>query len=132
MTLFRHRWVKLLALLGVMLHAYAIVSLHGRMTSMAMAEAAAAPGSIVICRADGSTETISFDAILKGEKGQKSKPAKCPLCAGAVPGFAVAEPAPALVVQVAYVRSEPLWLEPAPLPVARAARPPATGPPAIV
>ncbi|MFN0218104.1 MAG: DUF2946 family protein [Hyphomicrobium sp.] len=132
MTLFRQRWVSLLALLGVMLHAAALTGHHTRSMSMAIAQAAATPGSIVICRADGGTETITIEQMLKGGSGKSSKSTTCPLCCGAAPAFAVTAPAPVLLAVIARTVDAPLIVEHAALPVARAVRPPATGPPALV
>jgi hypothetical protein len=132
MKSFRHRWVKLLALFGVMLHAHALAGHQGRAMAMAFAQATAPAGHVVICRADGTTETVSFEALFNGERGKQSKAAHCPVCSGAAPPFAIEAPALAVVVHLPRAIETPLLIEQAALPVARAARPPATGPPTLV
>lgn len=132
MKIFRHRWVKLIALCGVMLHAHALAGHQGRAMAMAFAQATAPPGYVVICRADGTTETISFDALLNGERGKQTKAAHCPVCSGAVPPVAIDAPTLAVVVHLPRTIATPSLIEQAALPVARAARPPATGPPTLV
>ncbi|MGQ0456688.1 MAG: DUF2946 family protein [Hyphomicrobium sp.] len=122
----------MLALFGVMLHAYALTAHHGRAMAMAFAAADANPGAVVICRADGSVATIAFDDLLAGGAGKSSKAQHCPLCCGATPAFAVAAPAPIVLAYAPRTVDKPLIIDSAALPIARAARPPATGPPARV
>ncbi len=131
MAIFRHRWSKIVALVGVMLHAYAFVGHRAQAYSMAFAQADAPAGSIVICRADGAVETVPLSKVFNGGSHKPAKSAGCPLCCAAAPAFAMIAPA-AFAFMVLGSGEAPPISEPTALPVARASKPPATGPPALV
>ncbi len=131
MTIFRHRWAKIIALVGVMLHAHAFAGHNARAYAMALAQTEAPAGFIVVCRADGAVETVPLSKLFGGGSHKPAKGAGCPLCCAATPAFAISAPA-AFAFMVLPSGEAPPISEAAALPVARASKPPATGPPALV
>jgi hypothetical protein len=142
----RRRIVSLVALLGVMLHAYALVGHNAMMVqaSLSLPATSSAQSSIlaqidslsIICRANGGYD---FDgaqsaSIHQQKPGQKHNNASssCPVCSGIAIGHAVIPP-PLVVVQLlrGYSVIEPS-AHVATTHLARAALPPARGPPAQV
>jgi hypothetical protein len=138
MRLFRYQWVRVLALLAMMIHGYASLTHHDMMISMAAASGdmtAAGNGTAlglgVMCRADGSQDIVDFDDLARGGSGKPAKKMNCPICSGAVPSVAIDAPEIPTVAAPLIAAWIPFGIANASLPVQRAAKPPSTGPPAL-
>jgi Protein of unknown function (DUF2946) len=132
MRFVRHRWVRLVALFAVLVHAYATLTHHGMMISMAAADTSGGLGVGVMCRADGSKDIVDFDDLMKGGTGKPTKAMTCPICSGAVPSAAMSAPALTAGAAPPIASTVSFAIETAALPVARAPKPPSTGPPTHV
>ncbi|PPC87957.1 MAG: hypothetical protein CTY31_07855 [Hyphomicrobium sp.] len=142
----RRRIVSLVALLSVILHAYALVGHNAMMVqaSLSLPTTSSAQSSIlaqidslsIICRAYPGTDVDAAQSASMHQKnpGQNHNNASssCPVCSGIAIGHAVIPP-PLVVVQLlrGYSVIEPS-AHVAITHLARAALPPARGPPAQV
>ena len=140
------RIVSFVALLSVMLHAYALVGHNAMMlrSSTSTQAATAAQSSIfaqidllsIICRANGGydadgSQSVSGSNQKPGQKHNKGS-SSCPVCSGIAMAHAVIPP-PLVVVHLlrGYSVIEPS-AHVAITHLARAALPPARGPPSLV
>jgi len=126
------RWVSVIAVLGVLLHAAAVVRHHGLMLAASPVLASLEADLLVLCHG-GAQQTPDVPDGLPPGPGPKPSDAKtaCPICAWHVPAFALAPverpdiPA-TTVAEIAWPHSRP---------TAMARRhpvcPPARGPPAF-
>jgi hypothetical protein len=122
------RWISIVAMMGVLLHAGLLVR-H----SLAMADAARQYHAILadlasLCRAGQGDDAVPASHL--PQLPQPADGAGCPICSGLVSAFAILGPQPAALPRpnataielfsVAVAAAEPL----------RTAHPPARGPPA--
>jgi len=140
----RRRIVSLVALLSVILHAYALVGHNAMMVqaSLSLTTTSSAQSSIlaqidslsIICRAYPDVDAAQSASKHQKNPGQKHNNASssCPVCSGIAIGHAVIPP-PLVVVQLmrGYSVIEPS-AHVATTHLARAALPPARGPPTQV
>jgi hypothetical protein len=126
----KHRIVKLLALLGVLLHAYALVGHNGAMLRASLLQAAQASSELgVICHAfSGSQDATDHSGGSQHDKATAS----CPLCAGAVSAHALEPPAQFIAAFIAKPIDVAPQREAGLRAPQRFARPPSTGPPAFI
>lgn len=122
------RWISLIALIGVLLHAGALVRHNGMMLSVALAQDAPAADLFVICHG-GADQTSDRDTDQPGLPKPADAKTSCPICSGQAPAFALAAPQPLLVRAV--VAQNTVWrsISRARLLQRTAVCPPSRGPP---
>jgi hypothetical protein len=136
------RSVGLIAILGVLLHALALVHHHLVMMADALPTAALAGdgprvaaafpyGAVPVCRGAGAT---SLDDPATGEPGEDSpspaqRPLPCPFCSGSASTYAIAPTAIAFLVPTDAGALGPTTSVERPREPASAAHPPARAPP---
>jgi hypothetical protein len=121
--------IRLIAVLGVLLHAGALVRHHGMMLGGHLQHQALLSDLAVLCHAGG--DTGSSTAELPSIPAPTQSKSDCPVCSGQVSAFALAAPdLPQPPSRVAVVES---WQIPAARgdPHDHAVCPPARGPPAV-
>ena len=121
--------IRLIAVLGVLLHAGALVRHHGMMLGGHLQHQALLSDLAALCHASGDTgsSTAELPWIPAPTQGKSD----CPVCGGQVSAFALAAPdLPQLPSRVAIVES---WQLPASRgdPQYPAVCPPARGPPSV-
>ena len=123
------RLIHLIAVLGVLLHAGALVRHYGMMLSGHLQHQALLSDLAALCHASG--EPVSSTAELPWIPAPTESASSCPVCAGQVSAFAVAAPDLPLLPQRFAVAAS--WQSPASvhLPQTHAVCPPARGPPAV-
>lgn len=125
------RWVSLIAVLGVLLHAGALVRHNGVMLAAAGVHAALTSDLLAICHGgvDAASNTL---ADLPSIPKPTNATSGCPLCSGPASAFALAAPASHefRVATAPLVYGRPL--QPSLSPRGHAVCPPARAPPALI
>ena len=127
----RFKWIRVIAVIGVLLHAGALVRHHAIVLAHGLGQDQLAADLLLICR--GGADTSSSDGI--AHKLPSPKPSdgqsNCPICTGHAPAFALATPALPVAVPPAFTGFD--WTDAyRVLLVQRSAVcPPARGPPTI-
>jgi hypothetical protein len=123
------RLIRLIAVLGVLLHAGALVRHHGMMLGGHLQHQALLGDLAALCHANG--DTASSTAELPWIPAPTEGASSCPVCAGQVSAFAVAAPDLTLLPPRFAVAAS--WQIPATVhtPQTHAVCPPARGPPAV-
>lgn len=123
------RWIGIVALLGVLLHAGALVCHHATMLGATLQHQALLADLAQICHGAGTTASEpapDLPAIPKPTDAQNG----CPLCSGL--GFAFALAAPVLAAIVLPAAAPVFQVRVAAVPSVRpAVHPPVRGPPAL-
>lgn len=124
------RWIGMLAVLGVLLHAGALVRHNATMLGATLQANALLADLAVICHGTG-TQDLAKTASLP-DAPPADPQSSCPLCSGLTPAFALASPLP---TQIATIRvASPavyMALDARVAADVRTGPPPARGPPAL-
>ncbi len=121
------RWISIVAMMGVLLHAGLLVR-HGlAMTDATQAYHAILADLATLCRAIPGNEPIPASDL--PSLPQPSDPMSCPICAGLVAAFAIPAPQPAALPVPAAAATQRFSIAVAAVRPMRAAHPPARGPP---
>lgn len=124
------KWIGIVALLGVLLHAGAIVRHNGVMVAATFQYHALVADLAQICHGavtGADAPAADLPAIPKPSDAQTG----CPICSGFGAAFALLAPAPAVVVLRAPIAPAFHFREVLVLSTPHAAHPPARGPPAL-
>lgn len=98
------RWINLLAVFAVLLHAGALVRHHAVMLDAQAQHQTLLADLAVICHSNGSTERLAAsDLPIVPQPGDAQN--GCPLCAGLTTAFAIADEAQASATPVVYARA---------------------------
>jgi hypothetical protein len=103
------RWINILAVFAVLLHAGALVRHHSVMLDAQAQHQTLLADLAVICHSNGSTERLAasdLPAVPQPTDAQNS----CPLCAGLTTAFAVAAYVAVASAPIAYAKAEPFRL----------------------
>jgi hypothetical protein len=125
----RHNWVSALAILGVLLHAGALVRHNARMLDAALDYTTLASGLAQFCHGGASASPVPSELpfLPKPSDAQNA----CPICSGLGFAFALAGPEPDLL-RSALQMAAPFLDVAVCFPVARRVLcPPARGPPLL-
>lgn len=124
------RWINILAVFAVLLHAGAVVRHHTVMLDAQARHQALLADLAVICHSNGSTERLAgseLPAVPQPTDAQNG----CPLCAGLTAAFAIAAYVAAASAPVSYAYVEPFRLvQFAASDLTTTRHPPSRGPPA--
>lgn len=126
-----HRSVGLIAIVSVLLHAFAIVRHHAVMMTDALprSQVAAALDRLPLCGSNSGASTLDFGSSSEqDEPSQRSAP--CPVCCGSLAVYAVAPSLFAFLVLPHAGPLEPPAAPDRPRESERRTHPPARGPPA--
>lgn len=124
----RQRWISILALIGVLLHAGALVRHNAVMTGAALQYGTLLADLAQLCHG-GTTDTTSADLpyVPRPSDAQNG----CPLCSGLAPVVALAAPELAVIVRQ-HASAAVFYPDTRTAPErSRAVHPPARGPPAL-
>lgn len=125
----KRRWIGILAVLGVLLHAGALVHHSAGMLGATLAHHALVSDLVQICHPGGATQAVPRSDLPYIPKPSDAQ--SCPLCSGLGHAFALPAPQPAAIVLPQAAASV---FDRSPLPVLQpthAVCPPARGPPAL-
>lgn len=126
------RWINILAVFAVLVHAGALVRHHAVMLSANTQHQALLADLGMICHGGGGTERLAaadLPVIPQPSDAQNG----CPVCAGLTAAFAIPDLALAPVAPVAYARAQSVRFVPVVVSALTVTRhPPSRGPPASV
>lgn len=124
------RWIGMLAVLGVLLHAGALVRHNGVMLGAALKADSLLADLAVICHGTGAQDLSKTAGLPEAPPSEPQS--SCPLCSGLTPAFALVSPLP---TQIATIRvASPavyMALDARVAADVRTGPPPARGPPAL-
>ena len=124
------RWIGVLAMLGVLLHAGALVRHHGVMLGALLQYEALVSDLAAVCHggADSASRSLAdLPSIPKPSEAQNG----CPVCSGQSPAYVVVAPEPLAVAAHDPAPASWHFLAISPAAHLHAVCPPARGPPAL-
>lgn len=98
------RWINILAVFAVLLHAGALVRHHAVMLDARAQHQTLLADLAVICHSNGSMERLAASDLPAVPQPADSQNG-CPLCAGLTAAFAIADQAQAPAAPVIYARA---------------------------
>ena len=126
------RWINILAVFAVLLHAGALVRHHAVMLGAQGQHQALLADLAVICHGNGSTERLAASDLPAVPQPSDAENG-CPLCAGLTTAFAIADQAQAPTAPVFYARAHTFrHVQFVVSDLTETRHPPSRGPPAIV
>lgn len=103
------RWINILAVFAVLLHAGALVRHHAVMLDAQAHHQALLADLAVICHSNGSTERLAASDLPAVPQPSDAENG-CPLCAGLTTAFAITAYVAAAIAPVSYECAEPFRL----------------------
>jgi len=126
------RWINILAVFAVLLHAGALVRHHAVMLGAQGQHQTLLADLAVICHGNGSTERLAASDLPAVPQPSDAENG-CPLCAGLTTAFAIADQAQAPTAPVFYARAHTFrHVQFVVSDLTETRHPPSRGPPAIV
>jgi hypothetical protein len=103
------RWINMLAVFAVLLHAGALVRHHAVMLGAQGQHQTLLADLAVICHSNGSTERLAASDLPAVPQPSDAENG-CPLCAGLTTAFAITAYVAAAIAPVSYACAEPFGL----------------------
>ena len=123
------RWINILAVFAVLLHAGALVRHHAVMLDAQRQHQTLLTDLAVICHSDGSTGRLAASDLPAVPQPSDAENG-CPLCAGLTTAFAITAYVGAAIAPVSYEAVEPFRLaQVAVSDLTETRHPPSRGPP---